>query len=141
MKTFFALFFALIAFNANAQSTSPRFGTAAGQDNTFRVLTNAYRTVTDAAGADSASVSPAAFNSIIRVALTDSITFRNPVVTRSFAGDQLTIIATGTSGNRVKFTGSNWITAGTATLSSGGSAVITLVFNGTRWAERSRAVN
>lgn len=140
-KIFLLALFVSFAAIAMAQSTSPRFGTAKNQDNTFRILTNAYTTATDAAGADSTTVNPAAFNSIIRVALTDSLTFRNPVVTRSFAGDQLTIVATGASGNRVKFTGSNWVSAGTATLSSGGSAVITFVFNGSKWAERSRSVN
>ncbi len=137
--------FALIAFVfavavVNAQSTSPRFGTAKNQDNTGRVLTYTYNTWTDAQGADSTAITPNAYQSYYRVALVDSFTVKNPVVTRSYAGDRITIIASGASGKFLKFTGSNWISGGTATLSSGGRAVISFVFDGAKWVEAGRVV-
>lgn len=132
-KILFAIVFLIGAVAVNAQSTSPRFGTAKNQDNTGRVLTYNYATVTDAAGADSVTITPNAWQTIYRIALTDSVTFKNPVVSRSFAGDNILIIASGASGTKVKFTGSNWVGTSAATLSSGGRSVIRYVFDGARW--------
>lgn len=141
MKNIFALFIALVAFTAvNAQSTSPRFGTTKNSDNTGRVLTYKLVSVTDAAGADSVTIAPNAWETIYKVAALDSITFKSPVVTNSYYGDQVTLQITGTSGDLIKFTGSNWVSTGTATLSSGLNAIITFRFNGTKWVEQSRVV-
>lgn len=126
--------------DTNAQSTSPRFGTTAGRDNTFRPLKLAYTTLTDAAGADSTTLVPTRFDNVYRVAMTDSLYFKSPTVTNCYAGDRMTIIATGDSGDKLKFAGTNFITAGTATLSSSGAAVINLVFSGAKWIEASRVV-
>lgn len=145
MKNLFALLF-LFAFSfalapeAEAQSTSPRFGTLKNQDNTGRVLNYAFVSVADAAGADSVVARPAAWETIYKVAVLDSITFKQPVVTNCYAGDIITIMATGTSGDLIKFTGSNWVSAGTATLSSGLNAIIRFRFNGAKWVEESRVV-
>ena len=125
-------------FSATAQSTSPRWGTTAGGDNTARTLTYAYQTVTDASGNDSKTLNPNAYYTVVRVALTDSVTFASPTVTRSYAGDNLTIIASGASGTKVKFGSSNFISAGTATISSGGRSVIKFVFDGAKWVECGR---
>lgn len=136
-----AVLFSLAACQpVNGQSTSPRFGTTAGRDQTFRVLKLGYITLTDAAGADSTTLAPAKFDNTYRVALTDSLYFKSPTVTYSYAGDRMTIIATGDSGDKLKFAGTNFQTAGTATLSSGGTAVITLVFTGAKWVECARVV-
>ena len=124
----------------NAQSTSPRFGTAKNQDNTGRVLTYAYTTWTDAAGADSTTVTPNAWQTIYRVALTDSFYVKSPSVGRSYAGDNVVIVASGSSGAKLKFAGTNWISAGTATLSGGGRAVIKFIFDGAKWVEAYRTV-
>lgn len=140
-KIIFILTLVVFAFGANAQSTSPRFGTTTGSDNTGRVLTYKYQTVTDASGADSTTLNPNAWKTIVRVALTDSIYFKSPVVTRSFAGDQLVIVASSSaSGKKVKFAGTNFITAGTATTSTNNRAVITLIFDGSKWVESGRIV-
>ena len=142
MKKFlFSLLICAMAFatGTNAQSTSPRHGTGT-RDNTFRAMTLAYTTVTDAAGNDSTRINSRVFDATYRVALTDSITFVNPTITGSYAGDRLRIVATGASGKKVKFSGANFQTAGTATLSSGGVAVITFVFTGALWAESGRVV-
>lgn len=127
-------------FAVKAQSTTPRWGSGAGNDNTGRVLTWKYTTLTDAAGADSIAIYPAAYQTIYRIALTDSFYFKSPTVTKSYAGDKITIVASGSSGAKAKFAGTNFITAGTATLSSSGRAVINLVFDGAKWVEASRVV-
>lgn len=144
-KIIFLLSLIVLAFGVNAQSTSPRFGTTVGSDNTGRVLTYKYQTVTDAVGSvDSTVLNANAWETIVRVVLNDTICFKNPVVTRCDAGDRLTIIASNSSAavKRIKFSGSNWITAGTAstTASTSGRAVITFIFDGAKWVEKSRVV-
>jgi hypothetical protein len=129
-----------VANFAHAQSTTPRFGITANNDNTGRVLTYKYLAVTDATGADSIAVTPAAWQSHYQVTLTDSFTFKQPNITRCYATDNLRIIASGASGTKIKFTGSYWQSAGTATLSSGGRAVIDFVFDGSKWVESNRTV-
>jgi hypothetical protein len=106
MKKFFALLTATLFIVAVsfAQSTTPRFGTGI-KDNTGRTLTYAYVTTTDAAGADSTTLNPNAWQTNVRVALADSIYYKSPVVTRSYAGDKITIVASGASGNQSKVCG------------------------------------
>jgi hypothetical protein len=124
-----------------SQSTTPRYGTSANQDNTGRILTYKYVSLTDAAGADSVIARPREYSTLYRVVLVDSFTFKQPVITSCYAGDYITIVASAASGTpKMKFTGSNWITAGTATLSTGLRAVIRLVFDGAKWVEVSRVV-
>lgn len=132
----------LLAFTCMvmAQSTSPRFGTTAGKDNSYRMLQNKLTALTDAAGADSATLATSAYNTIVTIAVLDSFTLKSPTVTNCYLGDQLTLIANGTSGDKLKFTGSNWVSAGTATLSSGLYAVIRFIFDGSKWVEASRVV-
>lgn len=138
-KLLFAVALMLSATFANAQSTSPRFGTTPAGDNTYRKLNLAYTSVTDAAGADTTTLRTSKFTSYYRISLVDSLTL-TPVVTSCNAGDNLVLVVTGTSGNKLKFTGSNFVSAGAATLSSGATAVITFVFTGAKWAEKSRIV-
>lgn len=141
MKNLLFSLMLLFAFvSVNAQSTSPRFGTTKNSDNTGRVLTYKVATVTDAAGADSVVIAPNAFETIYKVAALDSLTFKSPTVVNSYYGDQVTLQVIGTSGNKIKFTGTNWVSAGTATLSSGLNAIITFRFNGAKWVEQSRVV-
>ena len=141
MKKIISFLFVLFSFVAvNAQSTSPRFGTTPGNDNTSRVLTYGYKIVTDATGADSTTLVPNAWHTVVRVALTDSVYFKSPTVTKSYAGDNLIIVASGSSGTKVKFAGTNFISAGTATLSTSGRAVIRFIFDGDKWVEAARVV-
>lgn len=135
------LFLALMigTFVANAQSTTPRFGTTPSTDNTFRKLTNGYLAIADAAGTDSTTLYPTKYNNYYRITLTDSLYLSNPTITKSYAGDLITLIVTGSSGNRLNFA-TNWVSAGRATLSTGLSAIITFVFSGTKWIEKSRVV-
>lgn len=141
MKNFILSFVAIFAFVAvNAQSTSPRFGTTASSDNTGRVLTYKYQSISDATGADSALLVPSAYNTTVRLTLTDSFYFKSPSVKQSFAGDGMEVVASGASGTKVKFAGTNFQSAGTATLSTGGRAVISFIFDGAKWVESGRVV-
>jgi hypothetical protein len=135
----YVLFFVVIA-GACGQSTSPRFATAKNGDNTGRVITYKYVSVTDVAGADTAAVAPSAGVTTVRVSALDSVAININSLKASYAADIIRIVASGASGNKVKFVGSNVITAGTATLSSGARAVITLIFDGAKWVEAGRVV-
>lgn len=122
------------------QSTAPRFGTAVNQDNTGRVLTYAYHSITDAAGADTAIISPNAYSTIYKIACLDSLVLGNPNVSTSYLGDNITLIATSTTGTPlIRFTGANWkVSVDSLHLSTHLRAVLKFVFDGTKWVEESR---
>ena len=142
MKKLFSLFLLMaLAFSVTAQSTNPRFGTKKSEDNTGRVLNYKIVTLTDVAGLDSAVISPDAFETYYRVNLNvDTLVLRSPVVTQSHYGDKLIFQVVGLNGRRLKFTAPNFISTGSATLSTGLVATIVFVFNGVRWVEQSRVV-
>ena len=142
MKKLFLILALLVCLTtiSNAQSTVPRFDTTRAGDNTGRVLTYRWYTMTDATGADSLSITPRAWLTTLPIALVDSFTLKQPSIVSSYAGDNIKIIATGASGTKIKFYGSYWKTIGTATLSTGGRAVIDLVFDGAYWVEANRTV-
>ena len=140
MKKLLSLIFLLcISGVIFAQSTSPRFGTAVNQDNTGRVLTYAYHTITDAAGADTAIIAPNAYHSIYKVALLDSLVLGSPNISTSYLGDNITIIATAASGTPfIKFSGANWkVSVDSLSLSTNLRAVIRFVFDGSKWVQES----
>ena len=142
MKKLFAVIFLLaISIAMYGQSTSPRFGTLKNQDNTGRVLNYKVVTVTDVTGADSTVVSSNAYTTIYNVTLKDSLTLKQPIVTNCYFGDKIEIILTAPSGTPfLKFYGSNWKTAGKATLSTGLKGIIELVFDGAKWIEEGRYI-
>lgn len=139
MKKLLFILFAFVSLSASAQFTTPRTGTGTANNannNNFNYLNK-----TDAAGADSVALVPNAYWTTYRVVLVDSFTLKQPTVTKCYAGDKLQIILSAASGTpKLKFTGSNWITAGTATLSTLLRGVITLVFDGSKWVECSRVI-
>ncbi|MFB6456571.1 hypothetical protein ACE38W_14970 [Chitinophaga sp. Hz27] len=139
-KIFILIAITIISVGAFAQSTAPRFGITPNSDNTGRLLTYAYKSFTDATAADTAKVIPAAYSSTYRVSLTDSLGIQITSVGSSYADDDITVIASGASGTKVKFIGSNFISAGTATLTAGGRAIIRFKFDGAKWVESSRVV-
>ncbi|WP_315823009.1 hypothetical protein [Paraflavitalea speifideaquila] len=142
MKKLFAIlaFSFVMVLSTVAQSTTPRFGITPNNDNTGRSLTYKFAAKTDATGNDTFKIVPNAYKTIYRVTLTDSLGFNVTSTLNCYAGDQIQIIASGASGTKVTFKGSNWISAGTATLSSGLRAVLNLVFDGSKWVEVSRVV-
>lgn len=140
MKHLLIAVLALFAVSANAQTTTPRYGTSSNQDATYRTLSLGYSALTDAAGNDSVTIAPKRYWTNYKVTLTDSLSFAQPTTTSSYFGDVLVLIASGSSGNKLKFTtaATKFKTAGTATLSTGGRTVITFVFDGANWVECSR---
>jgi hypothetical protein len=140
MKNILTIICVLVAMAASAQSTSPRFGTAKNEDRTYRALYLTKTTLTDAAGNDTLSIKPNAFTAYYALAAVDSTTIKVGSTATSYYGDCIKLVVTGTSGKIVKFIGTNLLTAGTATLSSNGRAVVCLVFDGTKWVEQSRVV-
>jgi hypothetical protein len=139
MKNILFAVFILAGFTASAQSTTPRFGITASRDNTFRTLTNGWATGTDAAGADTLSFRPLTFNNVYKITMTDSVAFKISSTVNSFAGDHITIICTGDSGDFIKFVGSNIKADGNSTLSTNGRSVIGMIFDGAYWVESSRS--
>jgi hypothetical protein len=162
MKNVIILLVAAIAvsFGANAQSTTPRFGTAAGQDNTYRSLTLGYVPLSDTAGStpDTLTFTPglsprgATFNNYIKVTVTDSCVLAIRSVKSSYFGDMLTVVLANTAGtnHNVKFLGysilaTKWncnASSGTKfSLATGAETVVRFIFDGTAWSEISRSVN
>ena len=141
MKKLISFLIAIIAIvSVNAQSTSPRWGSAKNEDNTGAVLTWKYTTLNDAIGADSVIIAPNAYTSVYKFTVVDSIYFKTPVLKNSYLGDNISLIATGSKGGKIKFASTNLVTSGTATLSSGGKAVIKFIFDGAKWVESDRSV-
>jgi hypothetical protein len=148
MKKLFAIIFLMsISLAMFAQSTSPRFGTLKNQDNTGRVLTYKAINIVSAnlSGANKAyTMQPNAFLTIYRITLpadTTALTLTQPTVSNACLGDEIVIIASAASSTPlIKFQGSNWINAGTATLSTKLRAVIKMVFDGAKWVESYRLV-
>jgi hypothetical protein len=132
------LAFTLSVLFIQAQSTTPRFGVPP-RDNTGRVLTYRYVAVTDAAGADSITLNPRAWENIYVFNLVDSIYLKTPGVTNSYCGDIIKIILEGTtSGNKIKLN-SGWIyTSSSFAVSTKKKGVISFIFDGTNWVETGR---
>jgi hypothetical protein len=144
MKKLLSLVFLMcFVFAAIGQSTSPRWGTTPGRDNTGRVINYKLVAVTDVAGNDTVFVNTNASETYYKVAALDSINFKVKSVANAYFGDEIVIVAqTGTGTPKIKFsTGSGlWLGAGTATLAGNKRAVIKFVFDGAKWVETGRYV-
>jgi len=140
-KAILFLFVSLIALAGFSQSTTPRFGITPNADNTGRALNYKYKAFVDAAGIDSVSITPNAWETLYNVTLTDTLSIKSPNVTLSYYGDNIVVMISAASGTpRLKFVGANWITAGPITLSTGLRASIRFKFDGTKWVETGRVV-
>jgi hypothetical protein len=143
MKNLFLALITVFAFSVvtNAQYTTPRTGTGANNDLTFRNLQLKYVSATDVAGADTVKLNPNAFLTLVKVALVDSLSLKLPSVANSYLGDVIKItINGGTSGNKLKFVGSNYTYASSSiAVSTGRKANIEFVFDGASWQETGRA--
>ncbi|CAB4126198.1 hypothetical protein UFOVP153_50 [uncultured Caudovirales phage] len=139
-KILFALFI-LVGFAANAQSITPRTGTGANNDNTYRALTFKFSTIADAVGADTTKLTLSAFNTHVRVSLVDSSAISFPSVAKCYIGDVVKFtINGGTSGNKLKIVGNNFVAASTSVaVSTGLKAYLEFIFDGYKWVEVSRA--
>lgn len=139
-KILFALFI-LVGFAAQAQSITPRTGTGANNDNTYRALTFKFATVADAAGADTTKLSLNAYNTQVRVSLVDSSAVSFPSVANCYLGDVVKFTINGTtSGNKLKIVGNNFTAASTSVaVSTSLKAYLEFIFDGYKWVEVSRA--
>lgn len=139
MKKLIFILFAFIGFTASAQYTTPRART--GVSNNASLNNFNYLNKTDAAGADSVALATNAYFTTYRLVLVDSFTLKQPVVTNCYAGDKIQIVISAASGTpKLKFTGSNWLTGGTATMTTNLRGTIDLVFDGAKWVETSRYI-
>jgi len=153
MKKLFSFFVILtVAITTiSAQYTTPRWGTGANNDNTFRAMTFKYLAVTDAAGLDTIKIVPNAYHTQVTIpALTDSVAINVTSVAKSYLGDKIEITVINTSsGKCVKWAGSNISPATIATIGGGGSQLyitstsgkrgnIVFVFDGVKWVEEHR---
>ncbi len=139
-KLLFLIAFATFGLAVNAQFTTPRTGT--GVKYNPGKLNYVYSTKTDAASStiDTFAVSPNAYKTTYRIVLVDSVCAGNPVVTNSYAGDEIQFILSAASGTpKMKFVGANWITAaGTVTMTTNLRSVVRFVFDGAKWVEAGR---
>ena len=123
-----------------AQTPTPRFQA----DRYTKSVMNAYKVATDVAGNDTVVLKPQAKETLVKVAIVDSVTFQFTSVVNSYFGDEVVIIATNASGSshRIKVAATNAqpASAGDVTLASTLGAVIRYRFNGTKWVEESRAI-
>lgn len=136
--TVISLFICVLSFS---QSTSPRFGTASNTDQTGRMLTYKYFTVTDTASAkkDTINIKPAAWQTIYRMVLVDSASFGLSSLASSYAGDNLTFVFSAASGTPwVNFIGTNFVTAGIVTMTTRLRSVVKFIFDGAKWVETGR---
>jgi hypothetical protein len=151
MKNIIFALFTLVAFSATAQHTTPRWGTGANNDNTFRAMTFKSVTVTDAAGLDTLKLAPNAYHTQVTVpSLVDSFAVNVTSVANSYLGDkiEITVINSGT-GKCVKWAGANVSPATISGIGGGGSQLyitssankrgnIVFVFDGVKWVEEHR---
>ena len=145
MKKFILILlaFAIGLTSVIAQTTTARYATPTNNDNTGRALnykTIAYR---DTTGADSLVIKPNAYETLVKLTMKDSLTLGAPTTTGCYFGDKIIILLISPSGTpKLKFSTylSKWNTAGTATMSTGLRGAITLIFDGAKWVETSRAI-
>lgn len=151
MKNIIVLLVSLVSIFAftthvSAQSTVPRWGSGTGGynpawGNTGDNLNYKYFAYSDATAADTFKIRPNAYCTVVFFTLKDSLKIQVPSTVNCYLGDELKIICTAPSGTPfLNFTGSNFQTAGKATLSTGLRAVIDLVFDGAKWVEAYRVV-
>lgn len=145
MKKLILSLFLFACILVSAQQTTTRFSASPLGDNTGRVLTYAVITATDvtAATIDTMYFQPNAWETIWRPSanLADSCVIKFSSTTTNYrVGDGFTVyLNKGTGAGRVRFGGSQYISS---TVNSTGiaiaankSAVIRLMWNGTKWFE------
>ena len=150
MKNIFLFISILFSLAVSAQSTTARLGGAANTDNTYRRLNYKQVDVTDAAGLDTITLVPKNFHTLVRIpSLVDSVTLYIPSTAFSYAGDEVELVVTNSStGKCVRFSAANLAPAtvtvgsqnGTMYVTASKRAVISFVFDGVKWVERSRMV-
>ena len=145
MKKFLSILFVCLSFAASAQTVTPRTGTGANNDNTYRAATFSYKAISDATGIDTVKLNLNAFNNRVKVALADTVALNLTPITNCFYGDVLIVTVTNSTGaGALKFIGSNVETtdgsSGRLYITSAKRANISFVFDGAKWVETGRVV-
>jgi len=145
MKKIFSIIFLFACLFAGAQSTTPRTGNATNVDNTYRVLSYKFLSVTDAVGVDTVKLNTTKYHTEVSIpSLTDSLCVQFTSVANAYYGDEINFqVKNSAGGTKLKFIGSNFqVGSGTATLTLTASkrANIKFIFDGTTWVEVSRLV-
>ncbi len=137
-----ALAFVGLSLSVSAQHTVPRFGITPNADNTGRVLTYVYKT--PVIYTSTTTVSPNASVTIIKPGIftTTATAVVKAGVKDSWVGDELTFLFSGnaTASETITFS-TNFLTTTTVTCTASKKTVITFVFDGVAWIEKSRALN
>lgn len=156
MKKFICLLTCSIMFVGSlmAQHTTPRYGTAANQNNTYSALNLGLKSYADEASLDTIKLIPNNYHTDVFITLTDTVSITFTSIASSWKGDKMVITINNTAGasHYVSFVGNadvysgatKWgmSASGTAnmTLASTKTAVITFTFDGAIWNETSRVV-
>jgi hypothetical protein len=133
-KLFASIFLIVLCFGAIGQSTTPRFGTAANQDNTGRMLTWGYKSKAYQA-VD--TIKSRVYDYTYKVGtLTGALTLK-AVVTGNYLGDRLNILFTDDGSGRVITFSTGFSSGGTLTMQASSKATVYFVFNGVGWYQLS----
>ncbi len=135
MKKFLSIIFLVtLTLGGFAQSTSPRFGVGANQDNTGRVLT--YKYLAPAYSATYTVVANAYETTVKFGQLTGAITLVANV-TQSYAADKLSMIFVADGTNRVVTFSTGFASGGNITVNASTTMTVNFVFNGVGWVEQT----
>jgi hypothetical protein len=137
-KLFLIAFTALFALSVNAQSTKPRFGTSASEDNTGRTLTYSSKVSVTLAATD--SISPNASMTFYKFTTLAGAKTINAKIKNAHQWDLIILEFTADGTNRVVTFGTNFISAGTDTVVASKKSIVSFVFDGVAWIERSRFI-
>ncbi len=150
------------SISVEAQHTTPRFGTAGNQDNTYSRLNLGSVKIADTAGAtpDTVLINPGSnskvtgvYSNHYQLTLTDSCVLSISSLNSSWLWDEIVVDIENTSGSNhwVKFIGTwnyfagvtAWGMSSTGTKispTSGKAAILRFHFNGALWIEDSRSL-
>ena len=125
-----------------SQHTVNRFNDRLNDRIPYANMKVTFISVTEKAGNDSVNLTPIQFTNNVGISISnDSITIGKPINTNAWVGDQIIIIAKGSSGKKVKFNTSYWKTSATSyTTSTKGYVTFKFYFDGTYWVQLSSQI-
>jgi hypoxanthine-guanine phosphoribosyltransferase len=117
--------------------TTSRFTPGPNQDNTFRTVTQDYKTPAFAASIKITTTEQDTL--VVPAVLTGAVTFTADV-TLPYVGDKMRFLLKSDATGRVATFGTGFSSAGTLTLASSKEGYIDFIFNGAAWVEMGRAL-
>ncbi len=122
--------------------SAQRFATGAHQNSNGVKFTHKVQTLTDAAGNDTLTVTPNAWETLSKITAVDSVSI-SFAATYAQYGDTYNLFITGASGTHyVRFVGSYYIigATGNITLTSTKGCFIRFRYDGAKWVEMGRSL-